>query len=48
VEEGELEIGQIAGMVQDLPTCKELVERLTEEYAAAVARMPRTLEGKPS
>ncbi len=44
VEEGELEIGQIASMMKDLPTCRELVQRLTEEYAAAVSSLPRSLE----
>ncbi len=44
VDEGELEIGQIASMMKDLPTCAELVRRLTEEYAAAVASLPRSLE----
>lgn len=44
VEDGELEIGQVASMMKDLPTCAELVRRLTEEYAAAVGSLPRSLE----
>ena len=33
---GELEAGQIAAIVNDLPTVKELTERLLKEYAEAV------------
>ncbi len=43
LDQGELEIGQIAGMIRDLPTVQTLVERLVTEYAAA-ARLPPALE----
>jgi enoyl-[acyl-carrier protein] reductase II len=42
-DDGELEIGQIAGLVHDLPTVAELVRRLEREYAAAVTGLPRAL-----
>jgi enoyl-[acyl-carrier protein] reductase II len=37
--EGELEIGQIAGMIQDIPTCRELVERLEREFRSVMMRL---------
>lgn len=30
IEQGELEVGQIVGMINDLPTCKELIENLKQ------------------
>lgn len=35
LDQGELEIGQIAGLVKDIPTVKELVERLMQETKKA-------------
>lgn len=40
---GELEAGQVASMIKDLPTVKELTERLLREYAEAVSALPRSL-----
>ncbi len=37
--EGELEIGQVSGMIDDVPTVADLVGRLLGEYDAAVARL---------
>ena len=39
VEEGELEIGQVSAMVDDIPHCAELVERLLSQYHQTLARM---------
>jgi len=39
LDEGELEIGQVSGMISDIPTVAELVDRLLAEYRAALARM---------
>lgn len=39
LEEGELEIGQVSGLIADVPTAGELVARLLAEYDAAVARL---------
>ena len=39
LQEGELEIGQVSGMIDDVPTVAELVGRLLGEYDAAVARL---------
>jgi len=36
IEDGELEIGQVSGMIDDVPTVAELVDRLEREYAATV------------
>lgn len=44
LDDGELEIGQIASMVRDLPTCAVLVQRLVQEYTAAMQRLPQSLE----
>jgi len=35
--EGELEIGQIAALIRDLPTCDELVRRTVQEYNQAIS-----------
>lgn len=39
MDEGELEIGQVSGMIKDIPTCDELVKRLVAEYKATLSRM---------
>jgi enoyl-[acyl-carrier protein] reductase II len=39
LDEGELEIGQVAGMIGDVPTVAALVERLLAEYEAARIRL---------
>ena len=41
LDEGELEIGQVAGLIDDVPTTAEVVARLTRDYAAAVERLSR-------
>jgi enoyl-[acyl-carrier protein] reductase II len=41
LDQGELEIGQVAGMIRDIPTCDELVLRMITEYDGAVSRLPR-------
>jgi enoyl-[acyl-carrier protein] reductase II len=43
LDEGELEIGQIAGLIHDAPTVAELVSRLTTEYEHAVKNTPLSL-----
>jgi len=37
--EGELEAGQVAGMIRDVPTVADLVDHLVAGYAAAVDRL---------
>lgn len=39
LENGELEIGQVSGMIDDVPTVAELMARLQEQYLAARARL---------
>ncbi len=39
LEEGELEIGQVAGLIDNVPTVAELVDHLVADYAAAVDRL---------
>lgn len=41
LEEGELEIGQVAALIDDIPTVAEVVARLTADYDAAVERLAR-------
>lgn len=41
--EGELEIGQVSGLIHDIPSVAELVERLTEEYKEAYSQLPKTI-----
>ena len=35
MDQGELEIGQVSGMIRDIPTCQELVTRMIAEYDRA-------------
>jgi enoyl-[acyl-carrier protein] reductase II len=39
LEEGELEIGQVSGIIDDIPTVAVLIARLQAEYRAAAARL---------
>ncbi len=39
LEEGELEIGQVAGLIDDIPTAAEVMRRLVEDCERAVARL---------
>lgn len=39
LQEGELEVGQVAGMIRDVPTVAELVDRLLAGYATAAGRL---------
>jgi enoyl-[acyl-carrier protein] reductase II len=41
LDNGELEIGQVAGMIKDIPSCETLVKRLVEEYSKALQSAPR-------
>lgn len=38
VEEGELEIGQVAGMIDDIPTVSDLMRTMIDQYDAATIR----------
>jgi enoyl-[acyl-carrier protein] reductase II len=40
LEEGELEIGQVSGLIDDIPTVAEVVQRLLAGYVEAVRRLP--------
>lgn len=40
VQQGEVEIGQIAGAIHDIPTAREVIERLLKEYRQASDRLP--------
>jgi len=39
LKDGELEIGQVAGLISDVMPVARIVERLLDEYASALARM---------
>ncbi len=39
LEEGELEIGQVAALIEDVPTAREVVGRLLTDYDDAVKRL---------
>lgn len=41
MDEGEIEIGQIAGLVRDIVSVKELVDRLMEEYHQTIKELPK-------
>lgn len=40
LENGELEVGQVAGLIGDLPTAKQVVEDLMEAYRNARTQLP--------
>lgn len=42
---GKVEAGQSAGLVDDVPPAAEIVARIAEEYAEAVAQLPALREG---
>lgn len=39
LDEGELEIGQVSGLIDDIPTVGEVMRRLQDDYASSVARL---------
>ncbi len=39
LDEGELEIGQVSGLIDDVPTVAEVVARMSTDYTAAVTRL---------
>lgn len=39
LEEGELEIGQVSGLIRDIPTVATLFQRLLNEYAATLQQL---------
>ncbi|MEZ4388188.1 MAG: nitronate monooxygenase family protein [Candidatus Krumholzibacteriia bacterium] len=41
LDEGELEIGQVSGLIDDIPTVAELMDRLVAQYDEAVRRLVR-------
>ncbi|MEN8006641.1 MAG: nitronate monooxygenase [Candidatus Krumholzibacteriota bacterium] len=40
LDEGELEIGQVSGLIDDIPTAQEIMDRLLDGYGQAVDRLP--------
>lgn len=38
---GVMASGQVAGLIEDLPSCAELVERIMAEAHAALGRLPQ-------
>lgn len=42
LEDGELEIGQVSGMIDDIPPVADLMARLLSEYEAACRRLVRS------
>lgn len=45
--EGEMEIGQAASRIEDVPTVAQVMERMTGELRAATARLAALTSGKP-
>jgi enoyl-[acyl-carrier protein] reductase II len=41
LDEGELEIGQVSALIKEIPSANEIVNRLVEEYNAAVPTLHR-------
>ena len=40
LEEGEIEVGQVAALIGDVPPAAEVIERLVREYEEAKRRLP--------
>lgn len=40
LEEGELEVGQISGMIKDIPSVEEIITRIVEEYRKIKQNLP--------
>ncbi len=45
LDEGELEIGQAAGRIRDVPSAAEVVRRMIDEYRASLASLPAPVDG---
>ena len=43
LDDGELEIGEVAGSIQDIPTVGDLMKRFIHEYEIARTRLPASL-----
>ena len=43
LEAGELEIGQVSGLIHDSPSIKKIVTRLISEYNEALLKIPQSL-----
>lgn len=41
LDQGELEIGQVSGLIDDIPTVAEVMARLEADHAAAIGRLVR-------
>jgi enoyl-[acyl-carrier protein] reductase II len=41
LDQGELEIGQVSGLIDDIPTVAEVIARLEADHAAAIGRLVR-------
>ena len=44
VEEGDLEMGQIAGLIKDLPSARDVIRKMVEEAAAVLGRLNHIVE----
>ncbi|MGQ9617777.1 MAG: NAD(P)H-dependent flavin oxidoreductase [Candidatus Aminicenantia bacterium] len=40
IEEGEIEVGQIAGLIKDIPSVAEIIERIFEDYKKLKEKLP--------
>ena len=47
MEDGLVSMGQSVGLVHDVPTCKELIDRMVEEALAAQERLNGIIGSKP-
>ena len=43
-DEGAMPSGQVAGLISNLPTCKELIDEIMREFTSAVANL-RSIDG---
>ncbi len=48
LDEGELEIGQISGLINDIPSASDLIDRLLDEYRHAVVTLPQLGPSSPN
>ena len=41
IDNGELEIGQVSGLINDIPTCENLMTKLISDYQRTLGTLPR-------
>ena len=46
IAQGSMAVGQVVGLIRDVPTCQELIERIVAESQAVMNRLGMTFNKK--